>query len=451
MTEAAESLGGDRLEPPRKRRLDRAHKALRGVLKRPVSLVPFLIQHVRAARINKAAAALSFSTALAVVPALALVLAILAAFPAFEGLRESMQSVIVANLVPDTGMKISEFMTHFIEAAGKLTAFGVIGLIGTAVLLLLTIEGALNEIMKVTKPRLLRQRLLVFWAILTIGPLMLGAGLSSLGYLASNRLVNGMAESWSALLVLGNLLPTVMTWLTLTLLFMLLPNRRIKIGDALAGAAVAAVLLSLLRYFFALYVVLMTSYKAIYGALAAVPVFLMWIYLVWLAVLAGAVITASLPDWRYARADIGTGTLGRLMLALEILAHLAAARRAGLGVSVDQLGKILGAPDNVMASVLGELRAGRFAAPTDEGRWMLTRDLERTPLADLVHHFELGLNFNLPEEDPREDALGKRLNQHLRNAASSERTLLSVSLARIVTAPEDIKVDVKPETSEAVH
>ncbi len=159
MTPADETPPETPAAASRRARLVSASMAMRGALKRPASLAPFLVRHVGAAQITRAAAALSFSTALAVVPAMALILAILAAFPGFTELRASLQSAIVANMVPDTGMKISDFLTHFIEAAGKLTAFGAIGLIATAILLLLTIEGALNEIMKVTRPRLLRQRL----------------------------------------------------------------------------------------------------------------------------------------------------------------------------------------------------------------------------------------------------------------------------------------------------
>jgi len=435
-----------RQQTSRQERLARARTLVRSVLARPKSLVPFLIGRVSEARIARSAAALSFSTALAVVPALALILAILAAFPVFNDLRTTLQDAIVANLMPDTGVKISDFMTKFIEATGTLTAFGVVGLVATAILLLLTIENALNEILKITKPRLLRQRLLVFWAVMTIGPILLGAGLSSFGYFAGKRIVEGAgSEPLPALILVGNLMPTVLTWATLTLLFMLVPHRRIKFRDALAGAAVAAILLAILRYTFALYIVFMTSYQAIYGALAAVPIFLVWIYLVWLAVLAGAVVTGSLPDWRYARAGIGTGMLGRLGLALQILADLAYARRIGVGISAEQLGKNLGAPDTVTTTVLRDLRTGRFAAPGEDGAWILSRDLERTTLADLVHHFELGLNFSLPEDESNVSELGRRVNRHLRNAAESERSLLSVSLARVVMPPDEPK----PETKEA--
>ncbi len=425
-------------EPSRHERLAVAKKAVQGALGKPDSLMGFVCKRIGDAHITRAAAALSFSAALAVVPALALILATLAAFPAFDHLRISLQAAIVANLVPDTGMKISDALTGFVEAACKLTLFGVIGLVGTAILLLLTIEGALNEIFRVIRPRLLRQRLLVFWAVMTIGPVLLGAGLSLLGYFAGQRIMEGEAAPPPdpVVILLGNVMPTVFTWATLTFLFMIIPNRRMNLRDAMIGAAVAAVLLAALRYTFAVYVIFMTSYQAIYGALAAVPVFLVWVYLVWLAVLTGAIVTSALPDWRYARIGIGMGVGGRMILALDIMSRLAAARRGGLGMTTEHLAKMIGAPDTVLTAVMNDLRVGLFIAPTEDGRWILTRDLERTPLADLVHHFGLGLSHSFGEEDIKSSEIGRNLGHYLRSAAESERTLLSVTLARIVAAPE---------------
>jgi len=440
MTPAEESPA----EPSHRQRLAVAKRAIQGALNRRELLVPFLIKRLGEAHISRAAAALSFSTALAVIPALTLILATLAAFPAFNELRASLQNAIVVNLVPDTGMKISETLTSFVDAAGKLTFFGIVGLVLSSVILLLTIEGALNEIFRVIRPRLLRQRLLVFWAVMTVGPVLLGMGLSLLGYFGSKQIVEGEVAPPPdpAFILLGNVMPTLLTWATLTFLFMIIPNRRMNLRDSMMGAAVAAILLAMLRYIFTVYIVLMSDYQAIYGALAAVPVFLIWVYLVWLAVLMGAIVTAALPDWRYARVSAGTGVGGRLVMALEVLARLAAARRGGAGLSGEQLAKLTGVPDVVLMAVFNDLRAGLFIAPTEEGRWVLSRDLERTALADLVHHFGLGLNHNFGDEDMRAGELGKRLGQYLRNAAESERTLLSVSLARVVMqtpADEDSK------------
>lgn len=426
-------------EPSRGQRLALARDAIKGILARPDSLPGFLLKRLGEAQISREAEALSFSTALAVVPALALVFGVMAAFPAFDSIRETLQGTIVRNLVPDTGMRFSEGLTSLVEAAGQLRLFGVVGLIFTAALVFLTIQGALNNIFRVIRPRPFIQRLLVFWAVMTIGPVLLGIGLSLIGAFARQQIVEGdvMPPPDPASILLGNLMPTFLTWVTLTFVFMVVPNRRLLRRDALLGAGIAAVLLAMLRYIFVLVIGRMTTYEAVYGAIAAVPVFLLWIYLVWIAVLVGAVITAALPDWRYARAGYGLGVTGRLVLAVEVLGRLAVAQRGGLGLSIEQLVKLLGAPDTVLTAVINDLRAGRFIIATDEGRWILARDLERTPLADLVHHFGLGLNIAMTIDDPRFGEIGKRLNLYLRTAVESERTLLSVSLARIAAPQED--------------
>jgi membrane protein len=426
-------------EPSRRQRLAVARDAIRGILARPDSLAGFLFKRLGEAHISREAEALSFSTALAVVPALALVFGVMTAFPAFDSIRESLQNTIVRNLVPDTGMRFSEGITSLVEAAGQLRLFGVIGLIFTAALLFLTIQSALNTIFRVIRPRPFIQRLLVFWAVMTIGPVLLGIGLSLMGLFARPQLVDGdvMPSPDPAAILLGILMPTLLTWVTLTFVFLIVPNRRLRRRDALLGAGVAAILLAMLRYFFAVVIGQMTTYQAVYGAIAAVPVFLLWIYLVWIVVLIGAVITAALPDWRYARVGYGLGVTGRLVLALEVLGRLAIAHRGGAGLSIEQLVKLLGAPDTILTAVFNDLRAGRFIAATEDGRWVLARDLDSTPLADLVHHFGLGLNIAMATDDPKFGEIGKRLNHYMRTAVESERTLLSVSLARIAAGPAE--------------
>jgi len=428
-------------EPSRRQKLSVAHAAIRGALTRHDSVWAFLLKRLGEAHISREAAALSFSTALAVVPALALILGTLAAFPAFDYLRVALQDAIVINLVPDTGMKLSDALTDFVAAAGKLTIFGVIGLVFSAALLLLTIEGSLNEIFRVIQPRPLRNRILVFWAVVTIGPVLLGLGASLLGYFGGPQIMEGQAAPPPdpIAILLGNLMPSLLTWATLTFLFMIIPNRKLSRRDALIGAGIAALLLAALRYSFAYGIVAMTSYQAIYGAIAAVPVFLMWVYLVWIAVLVGAVITAALPDWRYARVGFGMSVTARLTLSLEILSRLAIARRGGAGLTIEQLGKLIGAPDYVITAVFNDLRNGLLIAPTQDGRWVLSRDLESTRLSDLVHHFGLGLNAGMGEEDLKLGELGQRLNRYLKEAAQTECKLLEVSLASILETTGDVQ------------
>ncbi len=406
----------------------------------PERAIPFFIHRILEEQIRRTAAALSYSTSLAVVPALTLVFSVMAAFPQFNDLRLRTQEFIVSNLVPDTGLRISETLTGFIEATGQLTAFGVIGLVVTAILLLLTIEAAFNHIFRVIRPRPLLLRLLVLWTVITVGPLLLGLSFSLSGYFSFSRLLSHSADSSVLGLLFGLITPALLSWAALTFIYIVVPNRRVRLRDALVGAGIAALLFAMLRYGFAQVVVGMTSYQAIYGAVAAVPVFLIWVFLIWVAILGGAIITAALPDWRTAKAGIGAGAAGRLLLSLEILSRLAMFLRHGQGLRTENLAKLVMAPEPVLASVLDDLRQGRFVIMSDENRWVLIRDLTRTPLADLVHHFGLGLDLGGSDFSKLRDSdLGRRLNSHLKSAAESERTLLSVSLARVVAPPDESK------------
>jgi membrane protein len=161
------------------------------------------------------------------------------------------------------------------------------------------------------------------------------------------------------------------------------------------------------------------------------------VFLVWLAVMAGAVVTAASPHWRYARSEVGVGVGTSMLLALEVIARLAAMQLIGIGLTLEQLATTLAVSDIKLTSILKDLRAGKFIVPTEDGRWVVSRDLERKPLADLVHHFSLGLNMDICDDDLKSSNLGKRIGQYLRNAAASERTLLSVTLARILATSEE--------------
>ncbi len=402
--------------------------------------IGFVVDRMLDDKITRVAASLSFTTSLAVIPAFAVVLAILTAFPAFEGIRMAAQDFILSNVVPDTDMKMREQIASFIEAAGQLTIFGIVGLAVTSILLLLTIETSFNEIFRVRRPRLLMTRLLVLWAMMTVGPFLFGISFTMFGYVATAELWLGEDVAKSLSVLLDQVAPTLIVWLAITLLYLVLPNRRVQLKDAIIGAGFAAVLFALLRYGFATYVASITSHQGVYGAVAAVPVFLIWVYLNWIVVMAGAVITASLPDWRYANEGRADKPLDRLALAMDVIAKLATAQHGGAAISSRILARILGAPDVVLGRVLETLRQGRFVAVTDEGGWMLARDLDRIALADVVHQFGLGLNFMAMGADQtgRLADTAKRLHYHLGRAAESERGLLSVTLANIVTPPAEV-------------
>ena len=401
----------------------------------------FFLRRMRQHAILEIASSLSFSTVFALIPALALLLAAVAAYPGLRTLKARMEDFLLSNLMPETGLHVGVAIAGFVRAAGELTAVGIVGLIAAALVLLVSIESAFNKIFRVARHRRLAIRLLVFWTLMTIGPLLLGLGFSLFGIFTALPLFGGPEEASHFDLVLGSVAPAVLGWVVLTVLYAIVPNRRVFLKDAMIGALLAAGLLTFVRYTFAFYVLTMTAYQAIYGALAAIPIFLIWIFVVWTIVLAGAVVTATLPDWRHERSGAVVGPAGRLMTALSILERLERAARNGSGLSTAGLARMIGAPDIIFASVLTELRNTRFVVMTDAGEWMLARDLDRSPLADLVHGFGFGLSFGLgmvevPELDDSET--GRRIAAALRQAAESEQQALSVTLGRLMQAPVDV-------------
>ena len=371
------------------------------------------------------AAALCFSTALAVVPALALTFGVLAAFPEFRRVRALLQDFIMSSLVPDLGLKMSAQLSQFVAAAGDLTLFGVIGLLVTSVLLLLTIEGAFNRTFRVAHPRPWFRRLVVLWTAFILGPFMVAVTMGLLGYFATN------AKGDTDGIILAHVLPTLLSWLTLTFLYRIVPHRPVSLTDACIGAALAALLLEALRLGFAYYVN-NTNYGAIYGAVAAVPVFLLWVYSLWIGVMAGAVLTAALPDWRLLHAGLSAGPGQKLFIALAVLDVLA--DRSGVrmrGVAPEEISQAISVPANAVLPVLEELRAGEYVSVTKEALWVVSRDLFQTPLVDLVHRFGMGVGPAVLEL--KGTALGARINPYLEPAAAAEKELLSICLSELLS------------------
>ena len=244
------------------------------------------------------AGALSYTSVLSLVPAAALSLAFLSAIPQSGRVRADVEYLIASSLLPHASdMAINAFRS-FVAKAGNVTGVGFIGLAITALMLLWTVNSAFDTIWRVTRPRPLLIRLLAYWAILTIGPLLIGGALSlSASLLATGVRYGGTAFTWSMGWITP-LVPLLLEITAFTLLYLIAPNRRVVWRDALAGGIVAALVFEAAKHGFALYITLFTTYNAIYGAIATIPVVLVWIYLSWIATLLGAEVAATLPEWR---------------------------------------------------------------------------------------------------------------------------------------------------------
>lgn len=248
--------------------------------------------------VARMASALSYTSLLALVPLLAIALAMFAAFPVFRDLRERFQEMVFENFVPHVGAAVQDQVAGFVEKAGELTAAGIIGLSVTAVMLLVTIETSLNVIFRVERERSLMSRLLVYWTSLTLGPLLIGASFSLTGYFASvGKWVAD--EGLSPILARG--VPTLLIMVAFGLLYFAVPNRRVRPLDAAIGGVVAGLVFTAVRAGFGFYVANARTYQTVYGAIAAIPIFLVWMYVSWAVILLGAELAAALPEWRSGR------------------------------------------------------------------------------------------------------------------------------------------------------
>jgi membrane protein len=243
-------------------------------------------------RLGQAAASLSFSWLLAMVPLITVSLALVTSFPIFDEMRVALQKLIVQHFLPDgVGGQLSRYLEQFVRKAASLSLVGFVFLALTATVMMLTLDKTLNLIWQVSRPRAFLKRLLIYWAAIIVGPLAAGAGTAGLSWLASGHVrlfsVGGMAWwDWMNLLL---------TWLTYGLCYRYLPNTTVLMRHAMVGALFAAVLTESAQQLFGSLLGAMPTYRQVYGPLAAIPLLLIWTYLSWWLFLLGALLTASMP------------------------------------------------------------------------------------------------------------------------------------------------------------
>lgn len=351
-------------------------------------LLRFLVMCLRQDQCDQAAASLTFTTLLSLVPMLAIALTVFSAFPVFDDFATQIKIYLLNNMMPDkAGAIISRYMEQFAESASQLTAVGIAFLAITAMSMMLTIDKAFNVIWRVSQPRPLLKRLVIYWAVLTLAPLLIGASLSltswlvglSMGY-AKNIPIFGVGAL--------KILPTLFTTLAFTLLFRLVPNRYVPLAHAFIGAVVAAVLFEAMNRVFGLYVTHFPSYKLVYGAFASVPIFLLWIYLSWLIILFGAEIAASLSHWRMPDTHNQPAILD-LLYAMRALKLLAQGLHEGHVTTFDAMSKKLRMGYDALDRMLDKLQAAELVCKAEGQGWVLMRDAEHIRVTELVRIFVL--------------------------------------------------------------
>ena len=292
-----------------------------------------LRQRFREDRLGLTASSLTFTTLISLVPLATVMLAVFSAFPMFAGLEPALQKYLLQNLVPDNIAKpVLQSLTQF---AGKARGMGTAGLallVVTALALVLTIDRTLNAIWRVRRPRALGQRVLVYWAALTLGPLALGLSLTLTGAALS---LSGVATGPGVLAFLIDVVQFFILAAAMAGLFHYVPNTPVRWAHAWAGGLFVAVAFEVAKKLLTLYLSSVPTYNKVYGAFATVPILMLWVYLGWLIVLLGAVIAAYAPSL-HMRVVRKADTPGwRFELALAVLRQLQQARQgAGHGLSL---------------------------------------------------------------------------------------------------------------------
>ena len=351
-----------------------------------------LRERFREDRLGLTASSLTFTTTIALVPLFTVALAIFTAFPMFGKLQGALQRWLVESLVPDAiARQVLGYLTQFAGQANKLGAVGVAILLVTALALILTIDRTLNGIWRVRRKRPLAQRILVYWSAITLGPLVLGASITLTSYAvtASRDLAGGALGGVGLLL---DSLQFILLAGGAATMYYYVPYTRVRWSHAWIGGIFASAVMELAKKLLVLYLGKVPTYSVIYGTFATVPILLVWIYLAWVIVLLGAVITAYLPSLLAGVVRREQGPGWPFQLALETLRQLLQARATpAKGLAVPQLARALHVGPLAVESALEALIALDWVARLDDAsietgpRHVLLVDPQTTPLAPLLH------------------------------------------------------------------
>ena len=356
-------------------------------------------------QLPQVAGGLTFTTTLALVPLLTIVLAIFTTFPIFNNFRVALEAYFVQTMMPrGIAQTVTGSLTQFASKAKSLSAVGAVMLFFTTASMMGMIERAFNQIWKVKRTRPIGQRVVIYWALVTLGPLLFGLSITATTqlFLATGTLAHVSPFVTSAFYTLVSV---ALTGGAYTLLYMLVPNKFVDWRDAMWGGLMAALAFEIAKRLFALFVRQFPTYAMVYGALAALPLFLLWIYLSWMITLIGALLTAALPVVKYERwwyKPVPGGAFVDAMAILKVLhgsaqvnetalvssASIRAHTRFGYDEMTTLLERMLteGWVGRVQAEVNARSRWGKGVVEQADN-WVLLANVNKLRLADVYRLF----------------------------------------------------------------
>ena len=367
------------------------------------------------------AQALTYQTLFAIVPLLTLTYTVLSLFEAYSGVGQIVEEFLFSNIVPENIAVVQDYLHSFSNQARQLSLPSLILLAVVALMMLMTIEKTLNKIWRIREPRHGFQRLLMYWAVLTLGPLLVGCALAISTYVFSMPFVSNVTEATGIL----NYLPLLLGAAFFTLIYVAVPNCNVPFVNALMGGCFAALFFELAKLMFAL-LVTNTDFAVIYGAFAAVPLLLMWIYLCWVIALLGAEFVKVLTVFPRGGEQLRDAPLVQILHILELFKS---AHEKGESVGEKD---IAGLADRIQLGLWNEYRSRlietKFIRPVDGGSMVLSRDLREISLWDLYRL----LPWPLPDGGAAKAQWGPHLKELLSTTAGQNSEALSVDVASLL-------------------
>ncbi len=345
----------------------------------------------------KTAAYLTFTALFAVVPVMTVTFSILALIPDLKGAEGQLESYLFEHFMPATGEHLQNYLVAFSKQASNLTSIGVVMLFVTSITMLRKIEGSFNEIWHVKESRKGVSGFLLYWALLSIGPVLMGAAIAMSSYLSSLRILEQYESVQVTQKFLLGFVPILLSTLAFSLAYIAVPNTKVPLKHGIAGGLVAAILFDVARRLMTLLVTFFPTYQLVYGAFAAVPIFLIWIFVSWSILLVGAELVQALTSYKVSKYKT-TSSLGDILLILKLLYEN---QQKGESVSEGLLSKnmpwLTPLDWEFHYKVLQE---AKLVTLQSEGDVLLSRDLHHYTFAQLYNAcFPQALMLNLKGDD----------------------------------------------------
>jgi membrane protein len=372
---------------------------------------------------QKSAGALTYMTLFAIVPMITVCYSMFSLIPAFKSVGDQFQALIFSQLLPGNEQIITKYLTDFSQQARKLTAFGVVFLMASAYFMLKNIEKNFNAIWNVQRERRGFANFLLYWAILSLGPLLIGLAVFMKTYLIALRTFVGHYESLSFIDFAFEWVPWLLTASAFTLLFVAVPNCKVRLKHAAIGGVLTLLVFELIKFGFSL-MVTHSNFKLIYGAFAVVPLFLLWINVSWMVILGGAVLVRSISLFQVDIKDRGYPDFFGCLLVLWQF-HQASFK--GNSIANYQLLR-LGLSTDQWQRIREVLLSSNVIATTQQNEFVLSRDLARLTLKEV--RLLLGGSNRLPLNQAELEQLPWLTNakHHLGELDSLEEQRLDLSV-----------------------